>query len=144
MSWISDVRADLHQLDASAKALRRFGIVVGGVLLGFALVALISHGSVSMLTSIVGLLGTVLIGLGLLRPARLKVAQLYWMAFAFAMGWAISRIMLMVLFYGVITPIGMFARVTGKKFLDVKFRDGAESYWVQRNNTDSVDYERMF
>ena len=144
MSWIEDVRADLRQLDISVKTLRRFGIVVGGVLLGFALVALISHGSHSIPMWIVGVLGALLVGSALIRPSGLRVAQRYWMGFGFAIGWFTSRVILIVLFYGIVTPIGMFARLTGKKFLDIRFRDGAKSYWVPKNKRDNTDYERMF
>jgi hypothetical protein len=144
MSWINDVRADLRQLDTSVKTLRRFGILVGGVLLGFTLGALILHGSLSIPMWVVGVLGALLVGSALIRPNSLKVVQRYWMGFAFAIGWLVSRVILIVLFYGIVTPIGLVARLTGKKFLDIRFRDGGKSYWVQKNKMDDADYERMF
>src|SRR5437867_3317278 len=43
---------------------------------------------------------------GLLRPATVRWIFVGWMVVAFPIGWAISQVMLLLLFYGVITPVG--------------------------------------
>ena len=67
-----------------------------------------------------------------------------WMGIAFALGWVVSRAILILLFYFIITPIGMVARLFGKKFIDITFSHASESYWISRGNSKKINYEKMF
>ena len=49
------------------------------------------------------------------------------MGIAFAIGWIVSRAILILLFYFVVTPIGIIARFFGKKFIDISFLRSSES-----------------
>jgi hypothetical protein len=54
----------------------------------------------------------------------------------------VSPIVLAVLFYSVVVPIGIVIRMSGKKLLQLNFDRTARSYWVARNppgpNADSL------
>ncbi|MBI3252156.1 MAG: hypothetical protein HYZ52_02395 [Candidatus Omnitrophica bacterium] len=70
--------------------------------------------------------------LGFLRPAFLKPIQKVWMTAALLMGWVMTRVVLGVLFYAVITPIGLVSRACGKDFMTSKIDPAQESYWLTR------------
>ena len=57
-----------------------------------------------------------------------------------------SRLILFILFYIVITPIGFFLRIAGKDFLNLRTDKNSDSYWEKREKgvKEKIDYERQF
>jgi len=53
-------------------------------------------------------------------------------------GWVVSFIIMAVFYYLVITPTGLFFRVTGRDTLHRKFDRSASTYWVGHRQPDSV------
>jgi hypothetical protein len=141
MSWIKDVKEELKALDISKKILMKFGLLIGGIflLLGF----WIYYSSQSFIGIVFIICGSLLFIFGVLLPNSLSGVYKVWMGLAFAIGWIVSRVLLTVLFYVGITTIGFIARLFGKKFLDIKFKDGKESYWIKKDST-KVDYSKMY
>src|SRR4030042_6975210 len=86
----------------------------------------------------------VLISLGL--PAVLKPLFILFSYIGLVMGWVMTRIIITLLFYLVLTPIGLIAKVAGKNFLDTEFKKNRESYWkeVPASRIDKSDYEKQF
>jgi len=66
------------------------------------------------------------------KPALLAVLNRLWTKLGVLLGKVVSPIALGILFYGVITPIGIVMRLTGKDPLRLKFDSGADSYWIPR------------
>src|SRR3989339_99688 len=119
MSWIKDVREELSSLEISKKILRKFGVLVGGI---FLLLGCWIHSSSQSTVAIVFLiLGALLFVFGALIPNSLSTVYKVWMGLAFALGWIVSRVLLILLFYLGITTIAFIAKIFGKKFLDIKF-----------------------
>jgi hypothetical protein len=46
----------------------------------------------------------------------------------------VNPVVMGVLFFGVIMPIGMLMRLTGKRPLSCEFEAGKSTYWVQRGS----------
>jgi hypothetical protein len=65
------------------------------------------------------------------------------MALAFTLGWFTSRLLLVAIFLGVVTPIGLLARLVGKRFLELAPDPGAASYWVRRDPARSTDHRKL-
>ena len=67
------------------------------------------------------------------------------MIFAVIIGWIMTRVILSVLFFSIITFIGLFTRLLGKDFLNLKSKNN-ESYWNIRNKEYELnqDYEKQF
>ena len=87
----------------------------------------------------------VFLSVGLAAPKTLGPVYVGWMAMAKMMGYVMTRLILTVLFYLVVTPIGIMARLSGKKFLDLKFDKDADSYWIERKSEpEKGDYEKQF
>ena len=126
------------------RAEREFGLVVGGVL------ALLSawwlyrgkFPSVSRYTLAVGAL---LVLFGLVLPRALVLPNKAWLAFAEALSFVTTRIILAFVFFAVVTPIGVVKRMFGWDPLHRRAARG-ESYWQEysERQRDPRHYEKMF
>ncbi len=143
MSWISDVRHQVRSLDLAVKNLRKFGWTVGGVFGLITVWGMYKHWTVPWLTTF-GVIGLGLIITALVAPGRLKWIYRGWMGLGFGMGWIVSRLLLIIVFFLVVTPIGLIARLWGHKFLDLGFPSKKTSLWVPRGSETSINYEKMF
>ena len=139
MSWIND---EYQKLDRSPRALRRFGFVVGLATLLLGCVFVWRHrGAGWPLVSI----GAVLALSARLAPLTLKWIHGPWMIAALALGWIVTRILLTIVFFLVVTPIGLLQRLFGKRAIEVAFRADAATYWQSRTARPiSEDYEKQF
>ncbi len=134
---------ELKNIRSTKKELREFGLVVGGVLLALGLFALFKEkGWGPWATGIGGLL----IALGLVLPAVLKPFQKAWMALAVVLGAVMSRLILALLFFFVLMPTALVARLTGKRFLELEIDKDAPSYWTTRTPEGQApqDCKRQF
>ncbi|MDH3314189.1 MAG: SxtJ family membrane protein [Gammaproteobacteria bacterium] len=67
-----------------------------------------------------------------MRPALLAGLNRLWIKLGVLLGKVVSPIALGILFYGVVVPIGVVMRLTGKDPLRLKLDSGADSYWIPR------------
>ena len=69
-----------------------------------------------------------------------------WMIFAVILGWFMTKVILSLLFYLIITPIGLFLRIIGKDLLNLKEKKQQKSYWNMRNSEEeqNQNYEKQF
>lgn len=139
MSWIKDVLHELNSLDLSKRSLRKFGITIGIILI---VISILFWKTVTLRVLFITT-GGILFLSGLIDPVNLKTSYKFWMGFAFALGWLVSRIILTILFIFVMIPIGILAKIFGKSFLDIKWKDGKDSYWIYKQNK-IIDYEKMY
>jgi Saxitoxin biosynthesis operon protein SxtJ len=131
MRW-SDI-----QFTPSKKTLRQFaglGVVFFG---GAALWQAFIRGHNGLATSLGGL--AALFGVaGLAQPESLRLIYIGWMILAFPIGWTVSLLMLIVIYYGLFTPIGILFRLIGRDALDRTKHAGATSYWVPKPAPDKL------
>jgi hypothetical protein len=95
------------------------------------------HGVVDGRTDALAVLGLVVGGIGLTHPPSIRLVYTGWMIVTFPIGWAVSRLMLAVLFYLVFTPMAFVFRLMGRDALRLKRRQ-AGSYWTTRPAAGSV------
>jgi len=69
----------------------------------------------------------------LARPSLLEVPNRLWGRFGLWLGRIVSPVMTGIVFYGVVTPIGLAMRLAGKDPLRLRRDPGAESYWIVRD-----------
>jgi hypothetical protein len=143
MSWISDVRDEIHHLRLSGKELKKFGLLVGSVFVVLSGIGMYRGWSI-VATGTLLLAGVMLLSCGMFLPESLRQAYRIWMAAAFAIGWLVSRMILVMLFYFVLTPVGLLARIFEKEFLDTDFRKKKESYWIPKSASKKINYEKLF
>jgi hypothetical protein len=134
---------EIKNIKSGKKELRQFGITIGAVLgfLGAWFLWRDATGSYPLLITAV-----VFFSLGFILPRLLKPLHKLWMTLAVLLGWLMTRIILILLFYLVVTPIGLLARFCGKDFLNKKFDSKVNSYWIPRKATpfERKNYERQF
>ena len=123
------IREQLQQLKTGPRDLRRFGLMVGSVLALLGAVLLWRHQAAGPWLLVGGL---TLVGVGAAAPRILKPIYIGWMALAFVLGAVVSTVLLTVIFYLAVTPIGLLARCFGKDFLNRKWEPRAATYWVPR------------
>lgn len=143
MSLIKDIKDDLNSLDLTTRNLRKFGIVVGSVFLILSISFYYYIDSLYILIAFF-IFGGFLVICGFLFPLILKKIYKIWMLFAFVIGWFVSRVILTVLYFGVVTPLSITAKISGKQFLDIKFKDGKNSYWIKVQSLKKKNYEKLF
>lgn len=66
----------------------------------------------------------------LLLPSILRPIERIWMKIAELISAVMTRAILVLTFYLVITPMGLILRLIGKDLLDMKFDSNRKSYWV--------------
>jgi Saxitoxin biosynthesis operon protein SxtJ len=137
------LKEEIKNIKEDKTTLRKFGLTVGTVLLLVGILLYITGKSSSV---IFGGAGALLILIGLILPGILKPLNKFWMILAILLGWVMSRVILIILFYLIITPIGFLLKIVGKDPLKLKMGKTSSSYWEQRENkiSEPVDYERQF
>lgn len=127
---LDTIRHELAGLDRSPEALRRFGRSVGLVFLGIALYLAWRGGwTLGPGAWTTGVAGALLVGVGLAAPRLLRPVYAGWMGLAFALGFVMTRVLLSVVFFGLVTPIGLAMRLAGR---DPMQRRPKASYWIAR------------
>ena len=107
----------IKNISTARKDLKNFGFVIGLILI--IIYFIIGYSSKEYNQNLV-IIGSIFITVGLIIPMLLKPVYLVWMTFALILGWVMTRIILSLLFYGIISPLGIFARILGKDFLNIK------------------------
>ncbi len=138
------IRSELKRLDQSPRALRSFGRVVGGVLLGL---AVIGHWRGRGWWPWCAGPGLLLVLLGSFAPRLLRGVHWLWMGLALVLGTVMGTVMLTLVFFLGVTPIGWLARLRRKDFLRRRPDPDAVSHWLPRDRSrppGRSDYERQF
>ena len=117
-----------HRVDT--KELRNFGLLVGGVFSVIGFWPMLFRGEPLRLWAVIA--GGLLILSGSLVPAWLAPIHRGWMWVGHVLGWINTRIILGVIFYGLITPIGILFRLLGKDTMRQTFSDASSTYRVNR------------
>ena len=81
---------------------------------------------------------------GLIAPSTVRPFYQLWMRFGFVMNAIMTGIILGVVFYGAILPLGLVFRVRGKDPMDRKWDHELHSYRVASRKTSATDMEKPF
>ena len=134
---------ELKNIKSTKKDLRNFGMLVGGVFIVLgALLFWYGKGTAPYFLGV----GGALFCCGLVFPTLLKPLQKVWMALAVMMGFIMTRVILALLYFIVITPLGIGFRLFDKRPLDIKMDRSKDSYWhyIKDDETSAVDIEKQF
>ena len=116
---------------ATRKELRQFGFLVGAVFTVIGLWPLVFRGEPLRLWA-VGL-GGLLIVCGGVLPSVLAPVHKGWMWVGHILGWINTRILLSIVFYALVTPIGLVFRFMGKDTMRQAFAETSTTYRVVRS-----------
>jgi hypothetical protein len=116
-----------HQVKASSN--RAFGWVWVVVFLIIALRPLVSGGAVRWWSLILSALVAVVT---IAVPALLTIPNRLWLGFGMLLHRVTSPVALGIIFYVVVTPMGLLMRAFAKDILRLRHDPAAESYWIKR------------
>jgi Saxitoxin biosynthesis operon protein SxtJ len=72
--------------------------------------------------------------LALLWPRLLSPLNRVWFWFGLALHKVVNPVVMGVLFFGVIMPVGVLMRLTGKRLIEFEFEPDSSSYWMRRGS----------
>lgn len=127
---------------ADKAQLRRFGLIVGGIFGALGIWPAVVRGQSTRLW-MVGL-AVALVVPALLAPRVLAPAHRAWMALGDALGWVNTRLVLGLIFFGVVTPTGFVLRLTGRDPMRRAFEPNAVSYRVLGKTRPGAHMTRQF
>ena len=119
--------------DVKISSNRSFGIVFFVVFLIIALYPLINDGNIRLWSLIVSL---AFLALGLLNSKFLSPLNKIWFKFGLFLGKIISPIIMGIIFFLVVTPIGLLMRLLGKDLINLKYNNN-KSYWIEKKGPKS-------
>lgn len=127
-------------LKPTAKQLRSFAAIVGGIFLAIGLWPL-WHGQEIRTWALV--VTAFLLIPGLLLPISLSLPYRAWMVLGGTLGWINTRILLAIVFYLVLTPVALILRLKGRNSLNLGFDPAAPTYAipVQARDDDHLQYQ---
>jgi len=130
--------------ETTTKDLRSFGIVLGCILGLFGTIHFLKghprayfwfygFGAVSLIT-------------GIFVPRVLGPVFRVFTKVAHAIGWFNTRVILILVYYLLLTPISFLKRLFGEDALNRRIDRGIRSYWIKRENVSAVreSLERQF
>ena len=119
--------------DIKISSNRSFGIVFFVVFLLIALYPLIYNGEIRIWSLIISLIFLIL---GLINSRILTPLNKLWFKFGILLGKIVSPIIMGIIFFLVVTPIGFIMRILGKDLLNLKF-NANKSYWIEKTGPKS-------
>ena len=118
---------------------RNFGIVFSIVFLIIAIYPLISSGDIRIWSLIVSIF---FLFLGIFNSNLLSPLNKLWMKFGIFLGNVISPIIMGIIYFLVVTPIGILLRLFRKDVLRLKNND-SNTYWIKKDNMNN-DMKNQF
>ena len=112
---------------------RSFGIVFFLVFLLISIYPLTNNESIRIWSLVISL---IFLGLGILNSNLLSPLNKLWFKFGILLGKVISPIIMGIIFFLVVTPIGIIMRLIGKDVLKLKYSD-YKSYWIEKTGPKS-------
>ena len=112
---------------------RSFGIVFFVVFLLVALYPLIHAEEIRLWSLIISIIFLIL---GLLNSKILGPLNKIWFKFGILLGKIVSPLIMGIIFFLVVTPIGFIMRLLGKDVLNLKYNKN-KSYWIEKNGPKS-------
>ena len=109
---------------------RNFGLVFFIVFLIISFWPLTNTESIRVWSIIISLIFLIL---GLLNSKLLTPLNKIWFKFGMILGGMVAPIIMGIIFFSVVTPIGIIMKIIGKDLLNKKYNKKKKTYWIKRN-----------
>jgi hypothetical protein len=128
----------------SPRELKVFGLGLVPLSAVLAGVAYFHHGSERAALYLLGV-GVALAIVYQVAPAARRSIYLGWVYLTFPIGWTVSHVVMGLVYYGVLTPIALILRLTGRDALKLRLDRNAATYWTPHDPGGRVErYFRQF
>ena len=112
---------------------RSFGLVFFIVFILIGIYPILHQESLRIWSIIIAVLFLIL---GLFNSKILTPLNRIWFKFGIFLGKIISPLIMGIIFFLVVTPIGLIMKILGKDLLNLKFNKN-KSYWIKKNDLKS-------
>ncbi|MEO5377098.1 MAG: SxtJ family membrane protein [Magnetococcus sp. DMHC-6] len=82
--------------------------------------------------------------IAVVKPTLLHLLNQIWTQFGLLLHHIISPLVMGILFFITITPIGWYLRLVGQRPLQLKLDSQIDSYWMDKINSDPDSMKRQF
>ena len=113
---------------------RNFGIVFSIVFLLISLYPILESGDIRVWSLVVSFIFLIL---GIVNSKILSPFNKLWFKFGLLLGKFVSPLIMMIIFFFVVTPIGILMRLFRKDVLNLKFNNKKETYWIEKKGPKS-------
>jgi hypothetical protein len=124
-----------HAVEAASN--KRFGLVVGAILLAFGAIRAYLHGEIGWFAGLLGGIGLVLILAALIKPDVLEGANRGWNKLGLILHKVTNPIFLGGMYVIAIVPTGLLMRAFGVDPMGLR-RERKDTYWIARGKTGST------
>ena len=112
---------------------KSFGIIFFIVFLIISIYPIINDQEIRIWSIVVSIIFLIM---GLRNSRYLTPLNIIWFKFGILLGNLISPIVMGLIFFTIVTPIGLLMKIFSKNFLNLK-KNNDNSYWVKTNNQKS-------
>jgi hypothetical protein len=120
-----------------AASSKRFGLVVGAILLVFGAIRAYLHGEIGWFAGVLGGIGLALILAALVKPDALEPLNRGWMKLGMVLHKVTNPLFLGAMYAIAIVPTGFLMRIFGVDPMGLR-RKGDGTYWTSRAKTGST------
>ena len=113
---------------------KSFGIVFFVIFLVVSLWPLINEGEIRIWSIVISI---IFLFLGLINSKILTPLNKLWFRFGILLGNVFSPIVMGIIYFGVITPIGILMKLIGKDILNLKQNKKSSTYWIKKEKVIS-------
>lgn len=125
---------------SSKKEQRKFGLVMAAAIVVLGLLRYALHGF-SQFPLWFFVVAAIFAGFGLLWPRGLKPVFIGWIKFALVLNWIVTHLLLTIVYFLIIVPMGIVMRLFSEDPLKRKWLPKNESYW-EMPEEQPEDFER--
>ena len=120
--------------DVKISSNRSFGIVFFIFFFILSFYPLINDGKLNLPLLAISL---IFLFLAIIKSKFLTPLNLLWFKFGILLGKIVSPLVMGIIFFLVVSPIGIFMRILKKDLLNLKLNNRQKSYWIVKNETKS-------
>lgn len=148
MTKTSFIGGLLHEIEVSRKKIRDFGLVmlfIPGILIPLIL-SWLAGWTLSPAAAVISGIGLFLFVFTLVKPMALKGVYKGWMLLALLLALLTTKITISLVYFLVMTPIGLYRQYSKKDPLAMKADASQESYWTERKQPkpEPSSYEKQY
>jgi len=110
---------------------KNFGIVFGSVFLLIGIYQIIFHNQINVWPFIVSLIFFIF---SLFIPRLLIIPNKIWHRFGMLLALIIAPIVMSIIYFLVMTPIGVLLKLSGKDVINKNINPHKKTYWIRRTN----------
>ena len=124
----------MKQKEIKISSNKSFGLVFFVIFIIIALWPLLNDGNIRIWSIIISIIFLIL---GLLNSKILTPFNKLWMRLGALLGIIVSPIVMGVVYFGIITPIGLIMKLFGKDVLNLKLDKNKKTYWTLKKKIPS-------